>query len=241
MRCLMGWMVDVWGKCWGLFGEVWEVRHEALVQTELGNYQIALNLHKEEQLCHNNSDKLGLATSLGNQGILHYHLSKTLEAMRLFKKQESICRRMGDLSGLQASLGNQAQILREAHDLEAAIALHAEEERLCRQIGERRELHICLGNQALIKLEQGNFDDALMLLEEKEKLAKTLGDHAGLAHAWINLAGLFLRINQPSVALGFAEKSFHLATKHKLVTLGSEIIPILKKIQKCLSSMKGEE
>jgi len=206
--------------------------NQALILAEWGKLDEAMKLlKKQERICRELGNEDSLSSSLGNQAIILAKGGELAEAMKLFKEVERIFRELGNKDGLQASLGNHANILYGWGKLDEAMKLYQEQERICRELENKYCLAKSLGNQAGICNDWGKPDEAMKLVKEEERICWELRSPSGLALTFIHQATVLIEMGQPQRALSLAEEAYKLATEHNLISLASQIKPLLNKIR----------
>ena len=126
---------------------------------------------KQEVICRELKDKMGLQESLGGQANCYLRLKDRERDMSACKERESICREINYKSGLQESLSNQAAILADRGDLNNALALYEEQVSICRDLEDLTLLANSLVYQSLLlSRELGRYREALPLAEEAVQL-----------------------------------------------------------------------
>jgi tetratricopeptide (TPR) repeat protein len=162
---------------------------QAVILQARGRLEEAMALHKkQEALCLELGNKVGLQFSYGNQAGILQDWGRLEEAMALHKKEEALCLELGNKDSLQRSYGHQAEILQAWGRLDDAMALHKMKEALCLELGNKDSLQRSYGDQAVILVVQGRLDEAMALLNHQEVLCLELGNRDSLQRSYGNQA-----------------------------------------------------
>ncbi len=137
-------------------------------------------------------DTQGIATLLGNLGIVALDQGNLEGAKALYEESLALCRELGDTQGIASALGNLGNVAQHQGDLDGAKALLEESLALCRELGDTHRIATALGNLGLVALDQGDMEGAKALFEESLALCRELGDTQGIATVVGNLGHIGL-------------------------------------------------
>ncbi len=191
--------------------------NQALILTDWGQLEEAVDLHKkEEAICEELGDKNGLQASYGNQAGVLLRWERYEEALTLYKKQETICEELGSKDSLQRSYGGQALILRRRGHLEEALALHKKEQAICEELGNKNDLRRSYGNQALVLREWGRLEEALALHKKEEAICLELGNKPDLGYCYWSWGVLARDMKDKAISRAKLEAALAIFTELKM-------------------------
>ena len=159
--------------------------NQAVILADWGRLEEALELHrKEEAICRELGDRLGLAMTFGNRARILLLGDRLEEALELLKEVAAIATERGDKNLLAKTYGNQANVLYAWGRLEEALKLLKKEETIYREVGNQDGLQSSYYSRALILQERGRLEEALELLKEQEAICLELNNKCGLGSCY---------------------------------------------------------
>lgn len=135
-------------------------------------------------------DKLGIATSLTNLGLITYAQGDYTAARALHEESLALRRELGDKRGIATSLNNLGLVAFEQRDYENATSMYAESVEIYRDLGDRSSMASALNNAGNAAFFRGDFEAARRIYEESLTLRRELGDRQGIATSLINLGAV---------------------------------------------------
>lgn len=187
-------------------------------------------LKRIEGLCRQGNrpqEKIFLASSLHNQGVLLSKGGDPAGALKLFAESTEIYRELKYPEDLRRNLGSEGVARWRIGDLVGAMECYHQEERILRTYGASNALQNCLGNQALVLRDLGRLGEALALHTKEEQICRDLGNLAALQASLSNQVILHRRIGDLHTALSKIEEAEQICRKleHKpglAATLGNK-------------------
>lgn len=163
----------------------------AIVAMQQGDLAAARALHEECLAIRRGlGDRLGIANSLANLGVMTYDLGDYETTQRLYAESLAIRREFGDPWGVATQLNNMGNVAYEMGDFSAAREMHSESLRVRRQLGDLGGAAASQLNLGLLAFEEGDAVAARALYEESLALRRELGDRRGTASSLSNLGDL---------------------------------------------------
>ncbi len=200
-------------KLYSILGKLIGTR--ALVKTQKGEVELALELHQEEEELFRRLDECrGLAVSLGNQAVILKERGVLVYSMALLKEQESLCRELTDQRLLCTCLGNQGGIFLNQGDLLNATAMFTEVEGICRDLDELEGLAITLLNQARLLKERAQLPEAEALCIRSAEIFQSQNNPVMLVEAILARAKILAEDRERSSEL--AQEAYDLASAYGL-------------------------
>lgn len=168
--------------------------NQAVILYNWGQYSKAMTLlKKQEELCKESQNKLGLSRSYGTQALILDEWGKPMEALRLLKDQEKLCKELGSQKDLANCYNNQALALRKVGQRNNAMRVLKEKEKLCEEGADKDGLMSCYANQAVILEDWGRLEEGMQLQEKVEKFCEELSIKDGLMRCYGNKARILMR------------------------------------------------
>ena len=138
-------------------------------------------------------DTLGIASSLGNLGLVAQELGDYERARRLYQESLTIRRELGDKAGMAELFSNLGSIAQKQEDFDAARELYEQGLALSRELGYRWGIALLLHNLGFVAQEQGDYEKARSLHEESLALRRESGERIGIAASLIGLGAVIAR------------------------------------------------
>ena len=173
-----------------------------------GDYPAARARHQESLAIRRQlDDQSGIATSLGNLGVVTLAQGDLASAKALHEESLAIRRQLGDRADIARALNNVGVATYLQGDYSAARVIYQEGLAIMRELGDQSVIANFLNNLGNAALDQDDLPAARALFEESLTIGRQLGDRYGIAYALDCLANVaFEQANFP-VAQLLAEES----------------------------------
>jgi adenylate cyclase len=152
-------------------------------------------------------DRLGLARSLNNLGLLYWKRGELAAASKHIERSLDILQEAGDARGVSAALGNLGVLFEKRGDWTTAREYYERSITADRRLGHRRGEGIVESNIALAHLMEGNLDAAVEHSERAIEITQEIDDRQGEAVARQGLASVHVARDEPSLAREHAERA----------------------------------
>jgi predicted ATPase/transcriptional regulator with XRE-family HTH domain len=180
----------------------------AVIAYRQRDYARAPALEEALTLFRAEGDTAGVASALGNLGMVANDQGDTARAVTLYEESLALFRAVGDRTRVGIMLLNLGLAAYDQHDYERAGTLLEESLSLSREMGASNSVAYSLNNLALVALAQGDHARAARFQTEALELWRWLGNKDGLAHCFENLAffaAAMGEFNRAARLLGAAE------------------------------------
>ena len=148
--------------------------------------EAALALHRAA------NDAPGIASLLGQLGVVAYDRGAFADAARLHGESLVLRRELGDAWGAASTTTNLGEVARQRGRNEDAAALHEESLALFRALGDPWGIALALANLALARHRLGQDAAAAALLAESLDVHRTCADRVAIAEIFEHLASVLL-------------------------------------------------
>lgn len=183
----------------------------AYIAWRQGAYDRAAILSAQSQaLCEELGDRLGLAWSMYNQGLIAQFQGDLDRAIAIFEQCQSSFRESNHTWGIAMSLDSLGEIWCSHGDSDRAAMAFEGSLALFRETGDRWGIAHVLCNLGVTESFRGNSQYATALLEEGLELYRELGDKAGMAYALHNLGNVARLIGDYARAVTLIEEGLTL-------------------------------
>jgi tetratricopeptide (TPR) repeat protein len=152
-------------------------------------------------------DRIGLARSLNNLGLLYWKRGELAAASRHIERSLDVLQEIGDARGVSAALGNLGVLFEKRGDWATAREYYERSITADRRLGHRRGEGIVESNIALAHLMEGNLDAAVEHSERAIEIAREIDDRQGEAVARQGLANVHVARDEPTLAREHAERA----------------------------------
>src|SRR5579864_1291279 len=156
-------------------------------------------------------DSYGIASSLNNLGLVHWHEGNHALAHARLEEALVWWRRVGYQRGVAGTLANMGNLASEEGDYVAARSLYEKSLSVMRELGDQRSAATVVNNLGLACLYAGEQTLARSLLEQSLSIRRALGDKLGIAQSLINLGFAFLSAADYSPARSALQESLTLS------------------------------
>ncbi|MHC4670022.1 MAG: protein kinase domain-containing protein, partial [Planctomycetota bacterium] len=130
---------------------------------------------ESEQLARAAGDRITLARSTGDKGMVLGEQGNYDGAWECFCTAEALAREIADNQTVALHVGNRGVVCESRGELERALAFQREAEEISRHIGNRLRAAVSLGNQANVYVQRGDAEAGLLCYREAEAIARELG------------------------------------------------------------------
>ncbi len=202
-----------------------------LFETALENYLKSLELDKEL------GNTQGIAASLINIGYLHAELKNHNEAIKCFKESWEIQKKLGDSLGMITSINNLSGVYLSLNKLDSSLILLD----ISLPIATNLNIASRLGNIWTRKgkiLQNKKSDSALYYYQKGLEIRQRVKDVDGIQASYYEIAGYYLKQNNLSASLNYAEKAYLLAKQLEFPKLINSSSKLLSDIHFKLGSYK---
>jgi len=156
-------------------------------------------------------NRVGVARTLGNIGVVHYKLGAYAKALEYLEQALKLSEELDDRASVAHTLGHIGII----HEILGAHGRALEDQKralkLTQELGDRAGMARALGNIGLIHKRLGAYARALEYQDQALKLSKELGDRAGVARALANIGIVHGRVGAYARALEYQERALRLS------------------------------
>lgn len=128
-------------------------------------------------------DKRGIATVLGDLGVLAFGQADFVAARALYDESLAIWRELKDKWGVALSVHNLGRVAFREGDLETARILLEESLDIWRELGDSQDIAVALTNLGFVALSRGDHAAARSLFEKGLTIQQELGDKRRIAYA----------------------------------------------------------
>jgi tetratricopeptide (TPR) repeat protein len=170
----------------------------------LGTYQEGLD--KAKRL----DDRLGMATSLGNIGVVHSKKGEHDVAVGCHNEALAIHRETKYRKGEADTLSNIGTAYFERRDTDTALKYLQEALEISREIGYKQGEAIAIGNMGLVYKAQNELDHALKCHEQAAEIFREVGDRQGEANNLGSIGDVYHAKNDPDTALNYHHEALHI-------------------------------
>lgn len=151
-------------------------------------------LTAQERMCRTTGESAGLATAIGNRGVLFVRDELLDEAAACFDDEARLTASLAAPGPRAVTAGHLGLLAHRRGDVAGALRFFRQQERLAREAGDARELAESFGQQGVALAAKGKLRRALELHRIEERLWRDLHDERGLGRCLGNLALLLMRI-----------------------------------------------
>lgn len=174
----------------------------------LGNYPSALeDFQKALDIFKSLGEKIGMANSLGNIGLIYKlqgnypraleYLKNALAIREEIRDQKGIATNLSNTAGVYYSQGNHARALEY---LQKSLAIYEE-------VGNKLGIAASFSNIASMYAEQDNTPSALVYFEKSHAIFAEIGDKGGVASTLTNIGTIYIKQNNYAKALECLQRS----------------------------------
>jgi predicted ATPase/class 3 adenylate cyclase len=135
-------------------------------------------------------DAQGIATLLGDLGILTFGRGDLDAARNLHEESLAIWRRLGNRWGAATSLNNLGRVVYRQGDLEGARSLFQESLATMREVGDQQDIAVALANLGFVALSAGDFPTARSFFEDGLAVQHEVRDKLRIAYFLLGYACL---------------------------------------------------
>jgi non-specific serine/threonine protein kinase len=181
----------------------------ALAQAD---YERATALYEEGlAFCRAQGDPAGIATSLGNLGIVALERGDFARARTLNEEALALHQELGDRGGIASALTSLGIMANDQGDSRRAGAMFERSLALYRALNDPRGIAASLNGLAAVAWDQGDHARARVLYEECLSLFRDVGDQRGIANMLANLGGLAREQGEHERAMALLEQGMALS------------------------------
>ncbi len=178
------------------------------IYADPGNYVEALNFFaKALAIRQEIKDKLGIASSLNNMGLISWKKGLYVKALDFYFKALPIAEEM-KRKPLMASLYNNIGIIYKAQDdLEKGLDYYKKALKIREELNDKQSIAASLDNIAIIYIEQKDFVKAMEQGFMALAIRKEINDKQGLGHSYNNIGLIYENKRNYTLALDYYFKS----------------------------------
>ncbi len=174
-------------------------------------------------------DKMGLATSLYNIGLIYQNQSEYSRALSYFQQSLKIREEIRDMMGIAINLNSIGNIYADQGIFPKAIDYYQRSLKIKERLGDVREMAGSLTNIGLIYSDQGEYSQALNYQQQSLEIFEEIKDKRGLTISLLNIGLVYQNLGEFHRALEYyqrglkisEEMGYHQITAQILNNLGS--------------------
>ncbi|AKB49839.1 photosystem I assembly protein Ycf3 [Methanosarcina barkeri str. Wiesmoor] len=155
-------------------------------------YEARICMERANEIFKNNGDKIGIATSLHNLGIILHLQGNYEEAMNKYNQSLKIDEELGERHRISMSLRFLGRIEYDKGNYDDAVKLYNQSLMIAEKLGDQSGIAKLLGELGIVLLHQGNYDEAIKLYNQSLMIAEKLGDQSGIAGTLYELGKVYL-------------------------------------------------
>jgi tetratricopeptide (TPR) repeat protein len=167
-------------------------------------------VHEALKLRQEARDTHGVATSMNNLGVLHYHRDELERSLSFYGNALALRREVGDRVGVAATLSNMAIVCSKLGRFEEGVGCHEEALAIRRDAGDIAGTAISLNGLANLRWYQGHVEKAIPIYEESLALRRSIGDDVGAALSLANLGACHDSLGRPAECVPFYAEAIRL-------------------------------
>lgn len=179
---------------------------------EGGFYEAAHTEFREARgLSEELDDRSGIATSLGNIGLVARRQGDFEAAREYHEDSLDISEDLDDQSGIAKSLNSLGAVAHEQGDFETARGYYEDSLAIREELGDRSGIATCLNNLGLVAQEQSDFEAAQEYHEDSLAIREELGDRSDIAASLNSLGWVARRQGDFEAAQEYHEDSLDIS------------------------------
>jgi len=155
-------------------------------------------------------DTYGMASALGNLGIVFMDKGELEKAREYYEKALEIHRELGNKLGMANQLGNLGNVFMDKGELEKAREYHEKALEIHRELGNKLGMASALGNLGNVFRQLGELEKAREYHEKALEIHRELGNKLGMANQLGNLGNVFAQLGELEKAREYHEKALKL-------------------------------
>jgi len=176
-----------------------------------GQYNKLLKILKHTLPIHKElGNKLGMASDLGNMGLVLMDLGKPREALEKFEQAYEIDKELGNKLGMANQLGNMGLVLMDLGKPREALEKFEQAYEIDKELGNKLGMASDLGNMGLVLMDLGKPREALEKFEQAYEIDKELGNKLGMANQLGNMGLVLMDLGKPREALEKFEQAYEI-------------------------------
>lgn len=177
-----------------------------------GDYYNAIKYYnKGLKIAEENGDKVNIASSLNNIGIIYKEQENNEKALEYFMKSFKIKKEIGQKSGIANSLGNIGGIYQSKKEYGIALDYFNRGLKIIQEIDNKRVESGFLNNIGSIHINLGEYEKGEKYLRRSLAIREQLKDNRGIASTYRNLAIMYNEQGNYAKSLEYNKKSLELA------------------------------
>lgn len=184
---------------------------------DAGEYDKALKILEEShEIAKKSNNKLGLANTIRNIGLVHEQRGDYDKALGFFEQSLKIACELGDRYGEAGSIGRIGIILQQRGDYDNSLVYFQQALEIALELGDRPGERSALNNIGIVHWRCGEYDDAISSYEQSLEISRELEDQAGEGRTLHNIGAVHQQRGNYDQALTFYGKSLEIARELNL-------------------------
>jgi len=207
------------------------------VQHREGNYTKALDFYDASlKVREAIGDKLGIATTLNNVGVLNQERGNYAEALQYFERSLKIKREIGDNIGIAATINNIGLVEYTRGDYSRALQSYQASLKMKQDLGDLPGIANSLTNIGIVYMDQGDYLKAMTHYKRASGIDQQTGDKPGSAKNLNNIGLVQFWQGDYAQALSFFQEGLRLSQDAGDRALAASILKNIGKAQCALSN-----
>ncbi|MBN1947241.1 MAG: tetratricopeptide repeat protein [Bradymonadales bacterium] len=202
------------------------VAHDKLggAYRSLGDLEQAMaHFDQALQLFRRANDKVGIASTIDDVGMVHSIRGHYAEALSMFREALNRRRELGDKRSMALSHSHMGSVYMLQGNVKEALIHLRESLTLRKEIGDKRGVAQSLNNLGVVLAERGNLEDALRLWQESAQVALEIGDRSLQCALFSNMGEVTCMLDRLDEAEVYLDRAIQLCARFAERRIGFDV------------------
>ncbi len=156
-------------------------------------------------------DKIGIARTINNIGLIHFYQSNYYEGIQELQKALDYAEESGDLKTISICLNNTGLIMYAMKDYDKAIKYYQKSLKIKKELDDKKGISNCNNNIANIYADQKIYKLALVNYMKTLEISKEISDKQGTVMALLNIGQIFFELELYDKSMPYYEEAIEIS------------------------------